>query len=191
MLYYITYKQHPYITPLSALCNVLPLAKGIKTVTITNNPNYNCVTSRENPYLDTVTFKTVTTALAKQMQTTFLLDRLCCVTNTIPYILTSGNRQPSAFYNWIMNEVANNPKKYNCTRQELTKAYNNTFEILSIINASYRKNRKINDVFFKYGMTVLNDKYFEDVSNGKLNAVYFVDGMKKMANDLYKFKTIG
>lgn len=158
---------------------------------ITNNPNYNCETSKKNPYLDTITFKRVSTPLAKQMQITFLLDRISYVTNSVPYIVSSGNGKPSAFYSLIMNEVAANPKKYGCTKQELENAYLTTFKVLNSIGVSYKNSKTIDKLIFDYGVTVLNDKYFEDVCNGKVNTFYFVDGMKKMGDNLYKFKSGG
>lgn len=155
---------------------------------ITNNPNYYCQTSKKNPYLDTLTFKRASTPLAKQMQITFLLDRISNVTNTVPYIVTNGNGKPTAFYSFIMNEVAVNPKKYGCTKRELESAYLTTFNVLNSIGLSYKNTKTINKLVFDYGVTILNDKYFEDASNGRINPIYFVDGMKKMGDDLYKFK---
>lgn len=155
---------------------------------IINNPNYTCTTDKRNPYLDTITFKPAATALARQMQISFLIDRLSCVTSAVPYILTVGDGKPTAFYTQIMNEVANNPKKYNCTQQELRTSYGVTFEIINAIGAYYNKNRNVNEFIFKYGVTVLNDKFFEAASNGRLNYILFVDGMKKMGEDLYKYK---
>lgn len=157
---------------------------------ITNNPNYSCVTSRTNPYLDTITFKRATTALAKQMQTTFLIDRLSCVTNAVPYILTCGGGQPSAFYTQIMNEVSASPAKYNCTKPELQRAYGITFETISNIGAAYNKTRTISEAIFENGVILLNDKLFEDASNGKINKLLFVDGIKKMSVNLNQYKNL-
>lgn len=157
---------------------------------INNNPNYTCVTSSNNPYVDAVSFKPAASVLAKQMQTSFLIDRLSCVTGTVPYILTIGGGKPAPFYTQIMDEVATCPTKYNCTEQELRRAYGITFEIISAIGAAYNKTKTINDAIFKYGVILLNNKFYEDASNNRVNKSYFVDGIKKMSADLNKYRNI-
>lgn len=154
-----------------------------------NNPYYNCVTSKTNPYLDTVTFKPVTSALDKQTQIVYLFEKLSIVTNSVPYIVSADGSHPCPFYTHIMNEVHTSPAKYNCTRQELQSAYKTTFEAINNINISYQKTKTINQAVFKYGVTVLNNIFYEDACNGKINFIFFVDGMKRMAADLYKFKS--
>ena len=159
-------------------------------MTITNNPNYTCVTSNTNPYLDVITFKRVSTALAKQMQITFFFDRASCVTNSVPYIVSCGDGKPSPIYTQVMNEVSAFPSKYKCTKQELEEAYKITFKILNAISVKYSNSKTIYDDIFKGGVVLLNDRFFEDVCNGKLNKLYFVNGMKIMATYLNKYKSI-
>ena len=156
---------------------------------ITNNPNYTCITSKANPYLDTITFKPAASSSVLRMQVAFLFDRICFVTNAVPYIVSSGDGKPSAIYAQAMSEVMNNPKKYNCTKQELEKAYQTTFQILNTLGKSYMNDNSVNAYVLKFGVTVLNEKFFEDVSNGRLNIALFIDGMKKMGTDLYKYKS--
>ena len=154
---------------------------------IYNNPDYTCITSETNPYIDTITFTTPSSALQRQMQTNFLFERLGYFTNSIPLILSSGGGVPADFYNQIMNEVETD-RKYNCTKQELFKAYADSYQTLKVITYGYKKSGKVNERIFQGGVTLLNDKFFEDLNNGKLNKLYFVDAMKKMGNALSQYK---
>ena len=159
-------------------------------MTVTNNPNYTCVTSKTNPYLDVITFKQVSTAIARQTQIVFFFERASCVTNSVPYIVSCGDGKPSPIYTQVMTEVSAYPSKYNCTRQELEQAYKITFQILNAISVKYSNSKTIYAEIFKGGVVLLNDKFFEDVSNGKLNKLYFINGMKIMADYLNKYRSI-
>ena len=156
-------------------------------MTITNNPHYSCVTSKTNPYLDIIAFKPAATAIAKQMQITFFFDRASYVTNSVPYIVSCGDGKPSPIYTKAINEVAAYPSKYKCTKQELETAYKITFRVINAVSVKYANSKTIYDDIFQKGAVLLNEKFFEDVTNGKLNISYFIDGMKTMGNDLNKY----
>ena len=89
-----------------------------------------------------------------------------------------------------MNEVEADPKKYNCTKKELQTAYGVTFEVLNAISSTYSKTRNVHEAVLRFGVVLLNDKFFEDASNDTINKAYFVTGMQAMSAHLSKLKRI-
>ena len=157
---------------------------------IYNNPYYSCTPSTTNPYVDMVLFKTATSEFAQKTQKAFLFDRASYVTGTIPYILGLEQSKPAKFYTQIMNEVEADPKKYNCTKKELQTAYGVTFEVLNAISSTYSKTRNVHEAVLKFGIVLLNDKFFEDASNDTINKAYFVAGIQAMSAHLKKLKSL-
>lgn len=154
---------------------------------ILNNPYFTSKTTVTNPYIDTITFTpSQPDSLPRQMQTKILFERWSYFSNAIPIILSRGEGKPSEFYNQIMKEVEANPNKYNCTKQELFNAYKIVYGVLKVMISEYKRGR-ISERVFQNGVTLLNEKFFEDLSNGKLNRAYFIDGMKKASSALSKY----
>lgn len=157
---------------------------------ITKNPYYSCITSKENPYLDIISFKAATSEIIKNMQVPFLFDRLMSVINSVPYIvgIPDGKKQPAVFYTEIMKDIESNPARYNYDKKELQRAYNITFEVINSISSAYKKSARVDEELFNCNLLLLNNVFLDDASNYSINKAYFVDGIVKMSKNLAQFK---
>lgn len=157
---------------------------------ITTNPYYSCITDPTNNYVDTITFNALKSEDQRIFQSTILSSALSTVMGLTSHILYGEDGAPAPISVYLLNDVEKRPKYYKHTRDELYTAYFNSFSIIENILKEFTQTHKFNELIYKHGVTLLNNKFYEDVNNRSFDFRLFVDGMIKMGNSLERYKDL-
>lgn len=143
---------------------------------------YKATVSSQNPYLDVLTFTPTTNPTIRLKQEEFLVNKFIVVLNTVNFI----HPRTQEFQN-IFADIKNYPSKYKTTSDVFVKAFTNALTAITAINNKFNNKISIDNQIFIYGVTVFNEKIYEDVNNGVLNVKQYVDAMLKMGASLERY----
>lgn len=141
---------------------------------------YSSQQNRNNPYIDDVRFDTSRREpFTKQRQMSYIISRFASVSDMLDYVSPD-----SQLIRNIRDNVAKNPSKFGVNVNTFLKAYENLFVIMNNICLIYNQTGKMADKIFNKGFSVFNENLYNDLVDGKLNILKFVNATVVAGNSL-------
>lgn len=148
----------------------------------TYNQFMNVKRHTNNPYVDVISFPPAKGPQVRRIQEQKLLEQIMAVTKN-EFLNPEGK-----VYLKVRNDMGSNPKAYSISREGLDNSISKIFNACSKIILASREN-VYDDEVFRYGFSILSDKFYEDVATGQINKKYYTDAIAKMGNSFQRFLT--
>lgn len=136
--------------------------------------------NKTNPYISDVTFpkaeNEVTLMVQQQKFQEFLISLI-----KNPYIQSDSKAVAT-----VNEDMLNNPQSYPISR---TIFVNSLISLNKAIPTIYSKISKgiYNSNIFEYGYCFINDNFYDDIVEKRINRIYFVNMIYQISNSLQKF----
>ena len=133
-----------------------------------------------NPYLSDVSFPRAINTLTRQIQEQKFLEFILGLLKN-PYIEEKGN-----IASRIREDINNNPQSYPISLE----SFNSSIKALNkSILLIYSKASKgiYNSNIFKYGYHIINDNFYDDIVEKRINRVHYVNMIYQISNSIQRF----
>ncbi len=148
---------------------------------INNQYGYISQISQNNPYVDYISFYDTGVKNARAYQISYVFKRFQGMSEIVDLL-----DPHSPILTKIRAELTQHPTVYGTTANAFLKSYYNSMCVMSDMAMKYNKTDKVDDVVFKKGFYILNEKLQNDLKSGKLSISLCVKAFAQMEDSLQR-----